>query len=279
MNPSTSPLAQARSFLFVPGDRPERIGKALASNAHAVIVDLEDALAPEGKAAARAALAEAATAAAPLQRQRMLVRINAPGSEWHDDDLSLLRALATQPIGAVMLPKAESVAAVARVNQAARAPVLPLLESAEGLHALERLARAPGVLRLAFGHLDFQLDLGLECGTDEAELDSVRLALVLASRRAGLPAPVDGVTAALDDEARLAADVARSRRFGFGAKLCIHPRQLDAVHRGLGATPEQREWAQRVLAASQARGTGAFRLDGQMVDAPVLLRARALLAG
>lgn len=278
MNELAPQLAQARSFLFVPGDRPERIAKALASGAHAVIVDLEDAVAPEHKPGARAALAEAAHAAAPQQRQRMLVRINAPGSDWHDADLALLRAMATQPVGAVMLPKAESVVAIAKVNQAAQAPVLPLLESAEGLHALDLLARAPGVLRLAFGHLDFQLDLGLQCGPDEAELDCVRLALVLASRRAGLPAPVDGVTAALDDDARLAADVARSRRFGFGAKLCIHPRQLEAVHRGLDATPEQRDWARRVLAASQS-AAGAFRLDGQMIDAPVLLRARALLAG
>jgi citrate lyase subunit beta / citryl-CoA lyase len=105
----------------------------------------------------------------------------------------------------------------------------------------------------------------------------VRLALVLASRRAGLPAPIDGVTTALDDGAQLAVDTERSRRFGFGAKLCIHPKQVAAVNASFGPTAAQREWAQRVLDASRSHGNGAFRLDGEMVDAPVLQRARNLL--
>lgn len=120
--------------------------------------------------------------------------------------------------------------------------------------------------------------MGLQCGEDERELDAVRLAFALASRRAGLPRPVDGVTAALDDPGRLAVDVARSRRHGFGGKLCIHPRQVDAVNAGLGPTPAERAWAGRVLAAGAKQGTGAFRFGGEMVDAPVLQRARQLLA-
>lgn len=275
---STRPhLAQARSFLFVPADRLERLSKALDSGAHAVIVDLEDAVAPKAKSAAREALAGAWRELAPPSRLRILVRVNAAGTEWHDGDVALLHDLARTELGGVVLPKAESVAALGRVARAASAPVLPLVESAEGLHALDLLARVPGVLRLAFGHLDFQADVGLQCGPEEAELDAVRLAFALASRRGGLPAPVDGVTAALDDQDRLAADVARSRRFGFGAKLCIHPKQVRAVNEGLGPTPAQREWAQKVLDASRAHGTGAFRLDGEMIDAPVLLRARSLL--
>ena len=278
MNTAASPLARARSFLFVPADRPERLPKALASGAHAVIADLEDAVAPEDKPAARQALAKAWCALAPGQRERLVVRINAPGTAWHDDDMTLLRELAQHKLAGVMLPKAESVATIERVAEFALAPVLPLIESAQGLHALDLLARAPGVLRLAFGHLDFQADLGLHCDDDERELDGVRLAFTMASRRSGLPAPVDGVTAALDDEPRLAADVARSRRLGFGAKLCIHPRQVGLVNEGLGPTQAQSAWAQRVLDASRVRGTGAFRLDGQMIDAPVLQRARQLLA-
>jgi len=213
----------------------------------------------------------------PAERARFLVRINAPGTAWYDDDMVLLRELAHYKLAGVMLPKAESAAAIDQVAEVTCGPVLPLIESAQGLHALDLLARAPGVLRLAFGHLDFQADLALYCGADERELDSVRLAFTMASRRAGLPAPVDGVTAVLDDEPRLAADVARSRRLGFGAKLCIHPRQVGTVNEGLGPTPAQRGWALRVLDASRERGTGAFRLDGQMIDAPVLQRARQLL--
>ena len=277
MNATASPLSRARSFLFVPGDRPERLRKALDSGAHAVIADLEDAVAPEDKPAARRALAGAWAALHPAERERLVVRINAPGTPWYEDDMDLLRELAPHPPAGVMLPKAESVAAIERVGQATRAPVLPLVESAQGLHALDLLARAPGVLRLAFGHLDFQAELGLHCSAEETELDSVRLALVMASLRSGLPAPVDGVTSALDDQPRLVADVARSHRLGFGGKLCIHPRQLGPVNESLGPTPAQRAWAQRVLEAAKVRGTGAFRLDGEMIDAPVLQRARRFL--
>jgi citrate lyase subunit beta/citryl-CoA lyase len=172
-----------------------------------------------------------------------------------------------------MLSKAETATAIERVARSAAARVLPLVESSQGLHAIDIIARAHGVLRIAFGHLDFQADLGLHCGDDERELDAVRLALVLASRRAALPTPIDGVTAAIDDKACLAADTERSRRFGFGAKLCIHPGQVAIVNAALGPTAGQREWAQRVLEASKLHGSGVFRLDGEMVDAPVLLRA------
>jgi len=279
MSSATSTLASARSFLFVPGDRLDRLPKALASGAHAVIVDLEDAVAPEHKALSRLALAREWMSLAAEQRARLAVRINAAGSPWHEDDDALLRQLAPRPPGAVMLSKAETATAIERVARSAAAPVLPLIESSHGLHALDIVAGARGVLRIAFGHLDLQADLGMHCGPDERELDSVRLSLVLASRRAGLPAPVDGVTASLDDGARLAADIDRSRRFGFGAKLCIHPRQVPAVNEALGPTPAEREWAQRVLEACRVHGTGAFRMEGQMVDAPVLLRARRLLDG
>ena len=276
MKTSTSLIAGARSFLFVPGDRLDRLPKALASGAHAVIVDLEDAVAPEHKAAARTGLAREWATLPPEQRARLALRINAAGSAGHEDDHALLRRLASNPPGAVMLSKAETGTATERVARSAAAPVLPLIESSQGLHALDAIARAHGVLRIAFGHLDFQAELGLHCGEDERELDTVRLALVLASRRAGLPAPIDGVTAALDDKARLAADTDRSRRFGFSAKLCIHPSQVATVNQALGPTAAQREWAQRVLDASKSNGSGAFRLDGQMVDAPVLLRALSL---
>jgi citrate lyase subunit beta/citryl-CoA lyase len=272
-------LASARSFLFVPADRLERLPKALASGAHAVIVDLEDAVAPEDKPAAREAIARAWRDLPQETRVRTLVRINAAGTSWHEDDVTLLRQLGTQGVAAAMLPKAESASAIEHLARSAAVRVLPLIESAQGLYAIDLVTRARGVLRLAFGHLDFQADVGLQCDADERELDGVRMELVLASRRAGLPAPVDGVTAALDDEARLASDAARSRRFGFGAKLCIHPRQVAAVNDALLPTAAQREWAQRVLDASRARGTGAFRLDGEMVDAPVLQRARSLLEG
>ncbi|RYF38171.1 MAG: CoA ester lyase, partial [Comamonadaceae bacterium] len=196
-------IASARSFLFVPANRPERYAKALASGADAVIIDLEDAVAPDAKVAARQQLADGFDALHAAERARVLVRINAAGTPWHADDLALVDMLSKLDLGGVVLPKAEAVADV--VQLATRigtgCAVLPLIESAAGLAALDVLAACSGVTRLVFGNLDFQADLGMACGPDEAELQPVRLALVLASRRAGLPAPVDGVTPSTSDTA------------------------------------------------------------------------------
>lgn len=273
-------MARATTFLFVPATRPERIAKALASGAGAVIVDLEDAVAPDDKAAARTALLAAIQTLAREQRGRLLVRTNAAGTPWHADDVAAVAACVAQGLAGAMVAKAES-AAVLQAMARALGPqglLLPLVESNAGLDALDALARAPQVVRLAFGHLDFQVDLGMACGADEAELLPVRLALVRASRRAGLAAPVDGVTTATDDSERLARDTARSRRMGFGAKLCIHPAQVMPVQAAFAPSPDELAWARRVLEAAPAHGGAVFRLDGRMVDAPVLALAARLVA-
>lgn len=276
MSVSAQPtLALARSFLFVPGHRPERFAKALASGAEAVIIDLEDAVPLDAKATARDALLAAWSGLDAAERARMLVRVNPPGTPWHEADLSAVARLSG--LGALMLPKAEHPQQVEQAFRSSGVPVLPLIESAEGLGQMDAIARATGVLRLGLGHIDLQADLGMRCGPDEAELAPVRLAMVVASRRAGLPAPVDGVTTATQDAEVLTADAQRSRRFGFGAKLCIHPAQVAGVHQALAPTEAECDWARRVLAAEVAAGGGAFSVDGKMVDPPVLLLARKIL--
>lgn len=275
---SIASLARARSFLFVPATRPERFAKALASGADAVIIDLEDAVAPADKVAARQALLPAMLALDPAQRSRLLVRINAAGTPWHVGDLAALREWVTHGLGAVMVPKAESVAGLADVaNAAGPCALLPLIESVAGLDAANLLAASPQVLRLAFGHLDFQADAGLACAADESELVPVRLALVLATRRALLPAPVDGISPGTQDTAQLASDAARGRRGGFGGKLCIHPAQVAAVNAAFMPSAAELDWARRVVAGFAAAGGGVFSLDGRMVDAPVLLLAQRTL--
>ncbi|MDO9359327.1 MAG: CoA ester lyase [Polaromonas sp.] len=273
-------MALARSFLFVPGSRPDRYAKALASGAGAVIIDLEDAVAPDAKVEARKQLAEGFAAMSAADRARVLVRINAGGTPWHEGDLLLLAQLAAQGLGGVMVPKAESVAELTQVADSAGpgCALLPLIESAAGLTALDVLAASAGVTRLVFGNLDLQADLGMACGADEAELQPARFALVLASRRFGLPAPVDGVTPGTDDAAQLQSDAERARRSGFGAKLCIHPSQVAVVNAALGPTAEELDWARRVIVASAAEGGGVFTLDGRMVDAPVLRLAARIVA-
>lgn len=275
VTPEPSRLAQARSFLFVPGHRPERFAKALASGADAVIIDLEDAVPLDAKDTARAALLDAWKDFDAAERARLLVRVNPAGTPWHEADLAAVASLTG--LGALMLPKAENPRQVEQAFRTSSKRVLPLIESAEGVGQMDAIARSAGTLRLGLGHIDLQADLGLRCGPDEAELAPVRLAMVVASRRAGLPAPVDGVTTATQDAEALAADAQRSRRFGFGAKLCIHPAQVAGVHQALAPTDAERDWARRVLAAEVAAGGGAFSVDGKMVDPPVLLLARSLL--
>ena len=259
-----------RSYLFVPADRPERYAKALASGADAVIVDLEDAVAASAKDAARAALAAWLDGGG----SGIAVRINDAASAAFDDDL---RLVARAGVAAVVVPKAERVDDLARVRAAApSAALLPLIETAAGIARAREIASAPGVARLAFGSIDLQLDLGIEGDGDE--LLVFRSELVLASRLAALAAPVDGVSTAIDDAAALDADTRRARRLGFGAKLCIHPRQIAPVHAAFAPSAAEIAWAERVVAATAQAPGAAVAVDGRMVDRPVLLRAEVLLA-
>ena len=260
--------ALLRSVLFVPGNRPDRFDKALAAGASAVILDLEDAVAPADKPAARDAVR-----AWLKPEHRVIVRINSAETPWFADDL----ALAAAPgVAALMLPKAERVDTLARASAAGARALIPLVETAAGLAALNELARAPGVRCLAFGSIDLQVDLGLRDATED-ELLPFRLQLVMASRLAGIAAPLDGVSTAIDDEPRLVADVLRARRLGFGGKLCIHPKQVAAVNTHGVPSAEQQAWARRVIDAAGSANGAAVAVDGKMVDKPVLLRAEAIM--
>lgn len=267
--------AAPRSYLFVPGDRPERFAKALATEADAVVLDLEDAVAPPAKAAAREAVA-AMLATRGGDPDRIVVRINDESTAWFEEDLALLHAAGAR---LVMLPKAERTQAIDRVRAACPGiALLPLVESARGVLAAEALAAAGGVQRLVFGTLDYALDMDLQgslAGT--VGLDAAAARLALASRAAGLLPPVAGVTPALDDEGRLRADLERAMAHGFGAKLCIHPRQVAPVHALLAPSADELQWARRLLAAAQAAGHAAVQLDGRMVDKPVIERARRIV--
>ena len=264
----------ARTYLFVPGNRPERFAKALESAADAVVMDLEDAVAADDKSSARDAVAAHLAGMAPEARGRVVVRINDTASNWCVMDLrALLHAGGTR----VMLPKAEAPAQIAAVRGALPdADVLALIETARGVAAAGQIAAASGVTRLVYGTLDFALDLDLDIGTGDEGLAYAAGCIAVASRAAGLAAPVAGVTPQLDDEARLLADLAQARRFGFGAKLCIHPKQVDPIHRALQPSAASIAWSRRVLAA-EAASPGAARLDGRMVDRPVVLQAERIL--
>ncbi|KWF71988.1 citryl-CoA lyase [Burkholderia multivorans] len=279
MTTSPSPVLHARSLLFVPATRPERFAKAFDTAADCIVIDLEDAV-PEGsKDDARAQLAQHLPQFTPEQRARTVVRVNAVGTPWHDADLALLRDWTAQGV-AVMLPKSEDAQALRRVAQqlGEAARLVALIESLAGLDAADALACDPQVVRLAFGHLDFQLDLGMRASPDEPELAFARNALVAASRRAQLPAPIDGVTTRTDDAQRLTADAQRARAFGFGGKLCIHPAQVGGVNDAMGYSDEEHAWARRMLDEAAKHSGAAFSLDGRMVDLPVIRAAEAIVA-
>ena len=252
--------------LFVPADRPDRFDKALAAGADAVILDLEDAVAAGAKESARAALAGAhdtlSAAACPA-----IVRVNAEDTPFHAADLETCRAL---PLRAIMVPKVEEADTVARVAAATGLPVLALIESARGLAAARAVAAAGA--RLVFGSIDFAADLG--CAHTREALLLARLELVLASRLAGGPAPLDGVTASIKDTELVCDDAAYAVSLGFAGKLLIHPAQIAPAAAGLQPDADQLEWARRVLDASRAGG--AAMVDGAMVDAPVRLRAEQI---
>ena len=272
-------IARARSFLFVPALRPERYAKALQSGADCVILDLEDAVAPEQKDGARDMLADGLAVISKEQMGRMLVRINATGTSWHTADLQTLEPWIPKGLAGVMVPKSEDAATLQSVAVAlgAGAQLVPLVESLAGLDAVDLLARAPQVTRLAFGHLDFQLDLGMRCIPEEGELASVRLALVAASRRAQLPAPVDGVTTDTSNRDRQLADAQRARAFGFGGKLCIHPLQVAPVNESFSPSESELAWAQRVVEGARTHKGQVFSMDGKMIDIPVVRLAEQIL--
>ncbi|MEJ8810635.1 CoA ester lyase [Variovorax ureilyticus] len=271
---SAESLPNARTYLFVPGMRPERFSKALASGADRIVLDLEDAVAIDDKASARDLVAAWLQHATPADRSRVVVRINDASSPWFDADVAALRD--ADGIG-VLLPKAESAAQIAQTRAALPgAGVLALIESARGVSEVNRIATA-GAQRLVFGTLDFALDLDMDISTDGSGLAYAASRIAIASRLAGLPAPIAGVTPQLDDEARLLSDLGEARRFGFGAKLCIHPRQVQPIHDALRPSAEALDWARRVLDADAA-SPGAARLDGRMVDRPVVLQAQRTLA-
>jgi citrate lyase subunit beta/citryl-CoA lyase len=269
----TAPSASARSYLFVPGDRPERFGKALASGADRVVLDLEDAVAPDAKAGARDAVANYLQARPAEERRRYVVRINDESTAWFDADLAMLGSAG---VAEVMLPKAERRETLELLrSHCPGITMLPLLESARGVLNAEALAAQPGVHRLVFGTIDYALDLDLS--GDPVGLDFAASRLALASRAAGIASPVAGVTAEISDDDRLRADLARARAHGFGAKLCIHPRQVAVLHAALLPSAAELEWARRVVAATEGN-PAAVQVDGRMVDRPVLQRAHALLA-
>jgi citrate lyase subunit beta/citryl-CoA lyase len=269
-------LARARSFLFVPATNLARVDKALASQADAVIVDLEDAVPEAEKESARGALADHLTRAARRARGLQLVRVNGLRTTHGPADLA---AVAGMPLDGIVVPKAEPADLEALPGDAP--PAVAIIETAGGLRSAYQVARHPGVQALLLGTVDLSLDLGARPDEDVDALLFAASSVVVDSAAAGLGSPIDGVCTAVGDEDALRREALRARALGYGSKACIHPSQLAVVHEVFTPSPDEVEQARRLLEAYDAAvldGRGAIAVDGQMVDEPIAARARRLLA-
>ena len=283
------PDADARSKLFVPASRPELFAKALASAADAISFDLEDAVAESRKDEARATLAAfLATEAGPTHGKTILVRVNAPGTAHFEADMRAMAATGVQMINLPMVENPDQVQIAAQMladfeaKAEASRPISLLLniETPRGLRLAALLAGAhPRVAGLQIGYADLMEPLGID-RHDEAALSFIRLSVRLAAAEAGVPA-FDAAYGRIGDDAGYRAECIAARRQGYAGKSCIHPSQIAIANEIFSPGPQEIAAARKILAAAaeaEANGIGAFTVDGQMIDAPFLSRARAIVA-
>ena len=272
-------LADTKTWLFVPATRIDRVEKAFASGADAVIVDLEDAVAQVDKAQARAALKDYYDAQHEAKSYRPIwLRINKADSAEFAKDLALCQQLPR--LAGVVLAKAEQAADIEKVYQETRLPVIAVIENAIGLYRANEMAKASGLLAFSYGFLDLCNDLQVQVGTASADIiaNQIRYQLILTSKVHQLLAPIDSVYADFNDSKGLHKRVQLWSQMGMSGMLCIHPKQVDIVKQALQPTDSELEFAQRVIEEYERSGQAVFKIEGNMVDAPVIERSYQLLA-
>ena len=272
-------LANTKTWLFVPATRIDRVAKAFASGADAVIVDLEDAVAQVDKAQARAALKDYYDAQHEAKSYRPIwLRINKASSAEFAKDLALCQQL--PKLAGVLLAKAEQAADIEIVYQKTRLPVIAVIENAIGLYRIDEMAKARGLLVFSYGFLDLCNDLQVQVGTASADIiaNQIRYQLILTSKIHQLLAPIDSIYADFNDSTGLHKHVQLWSQMGMSGMLCIHPKQVDVVKQALQPTAADLSFAQRVVAEYERSGQAIFKVDGNMVDAPVIERSYQLLS-
>lgn len=264
-----------RTWLYAPGDRPDRCQKAMASLADQVIWDLEDAVSPEHKVRARDAVIKLLRDRHP---RRAWVRVNALNTEWGRDDLEELARI-MGPDLRVVLPKATYEAGEEIYRRGYGGEWLFIIETAQGLADVMEVKQPwpcdRGRVRFAFGALDYRNDIGALETEDEWELAFPRSLLAVDSRAWGWHGPIDAVFPGISNDEAVRAAARRARALGMAGKMIIHPQQISPVHQAYRPTTEEVGWAHDVVNASQQ--AGAVKVRGSMVDRPVLERARQIL--
>ncbi len=267
-------FTNTKTWLFVPATKMALVAKAFNSGAKAVIVDLEDAVAPEDKAQAREALQLYYDSA---DYQPIWLRINKAGSDEYKKDVALCQQL--PKLAGVLLAKAEQAVDIEHVHQHTGLPVIALIESAIGLYHIESIAKATGLTAFSYGFLDLCNDLGVQVGTAASDIiaNQIRYQFILTSKVHQLSPPIDTVYPDFNDETGLRARVQLWSQMGMSGMLCIHPKQVAVVKQSLQPIEELLLFAQRVVEEYERSGQAVFKIEGQMVDAPVIARARQLL--
>ena len=267
-------FTNAKTWLFVPATRIDRVAKAFASGADAVIADLEDAVAGVDKAEARKALRSYYDS---NDYQPIWVRINQAGSENFEEDLKICQQMPN--LAGLILPKAEQAADIEKVHHATGLPIIALIETALGLYQIDSMAKASGLLAFSYGFLDLCNDLQVQVGTAAADIiaNQIRYQLLLTSKVHSLLAPIDTVYTDFNDEQGLSQRVQLWSQMGMSGMLCIHPKQVAVVQQSLQPTDAEIEFAKRVIEEYEQSGQAVFKIDGNMVDAPVIERCRQLL--
>lgn len=275
-------IRRRRSALYMPASNARAIAKARTLDCDVVILDLEDAVAPDEKAAARGRVVEAVREGGFGERE-LVVRVNGLDTPWFADDIAAVRAVG---LAAVLAPKVSSVADLVAVRAALGQdgpPIWAMIETCAAILALPTLSAAAaetGLTALIAGTNDLAKEMRCRLGTDRMPLIPALAATVMAARAAGIVA-LDGVCNALDDTTRFAAECAQGAMLGFDGKTLIHPSQIDIANAGFGPSEEELAWARQVVAAfevAENADKGAIRLDGQMVERLHLAEAAAMLA-
>lgn len=284
-------IGPIRTALFVPGTRTDRVAKAVATAADMIIIDLEDAVPLDQKADVRAPVAEKV---AEHKDRKIFVRINGLATDFARKDIEMV---IVPGLTGIMVPKMETAGQVRKINELlcdaedrrgipiGETAVLALVESALGVENAFAIAvektDPDRMVTISFGAADYTLDLGIELTKTGEELAYPRARIAVACRAAEIASPIDTpFMIDLKDMAALEADACRAKGLGFQGKLCIHPNQVDVCNRLFSPTPEEVEFARRVVAAfeaAEAQGSAAIQLDGKFIDYPIVARSRQVL--
>ena len=267
-------FSNTKTWLFVPATRIDRVTKAFASGADAVIVDLEDAVARADKEQARKDLEIYYNS---QDYQPIWLRINKAGSEDFFKDIALCQQMPN--LAGLILPKAEQAADIEKAHNDTGLPIIALIETALGLYQIDSMAKAAGLLAFSYGFLDLCNDLHVQVATPSAEIvaNQIRYQLILTSKVHQLSPPIDTVYTDFNDDKGLEQRVQLWSQMGMSSMLCIHPKQVLRVKQSLQPTEADIEFARRVLEEYKQSGQAVFKIEGHMVDAPVIERCRQLL--